>query len=246
MNEREFQALIQEVLDGEATAEQRERVEAYLAGSERGRARMRELEGVFQALGKVRAVPAPADLKDRVLRAIQARPSTARAPRIRALRLAYVFAAGLAAGVVGMGAWTGKLSPRAPAGEPPVSGTMMPARPPSTVAVRRAWQAGESRVEAVGWRVADVSLVGLQVTGDEALEVELRFDPRRLEAGAVRQSRPVAAHFEVEPGRVLIRTQARSEYIVEFRGTPSGAPIQVSLRSSSGSAAGTLPAPTER
>jgi hypothetical protein len=247
MIEREYEILIQEVLDGQATTEQRARLEAYLSKSEQGRTRKRELEAFFEALQEVEAVSPPADLKEAVLHTLQSRAAGAdrRIPRRDHLKLAFVFAAGLAAGVLTMGALTGVLSPQGPGGEPPVSGAMMPLSPP-TGAVRKAFQAGHGRVEAVSWKTGANHVVGLQVAADNPLAVELRFDPRRVEAGAVRQSRQALGRVEMASGRVLIQAEARSEYIVEFQGASPGTTIQLILRSGSESAGGDLPLPAER
>lgn len=250
MNQREYESLIQEVLDGTATPQEVEKLEAWMEHSELGRTRRREMESVFQALGRVPSAEAPAELKQAVLGALEARAAsrTVRGgaqgsrtwfgPRVR---LAYVFAAGIAAGAVTMGALTGVLPP-GPAGEPTVSGSMMPSTAPTPEAVRRSWKAADARIEAITWRAGKARLVAVQIRGGESAEVELTFDPGELSAGSVRQTGASAA-VEVEPGTVKVRGGDRGEYTIEFPEADASAPIHVAVRSGGTTTLGELPAP---
>ena len=249
MNERDYESLIQEVLDGTATPQEVEKLEAWLAHNELGRTRRRELESVFQALGRVRPAEAPAELKQAVLSTLEARAAggTVRGgargshgwfgPRTR---LAYVFAAGLAAGAVSVGALTGVLPPVGPEGE--TSGTMMPSTAPAAEALRRSWKAGDARIEAITWRAGKARLVSVQIRGEGAAEVELTFDSSELTAGSVRQAGASAA-VEVEPGTVKVRGENRGEYTIEFPEAGASAPIQIAVRSGGATTLGELPAP---
>ncbi len=254
MIEREYEELIQDVLDGPSTPEQMARLEAYLAGSEAGRTRRRELELVFGALRRVEMVEAPADLRQQVLVALRARavPAPGRSPAragIRRwlagphIRLAYVFAAGLAAGSIGFGALSGVLT--WPPGEPAVTGTMMAPRPttPAAGAARRVWVAGMTRVEAVSWRVANSRLAAFQIRGAGEAQIELEFDARSLSPVGVRQTHPGGSRVQLEPGRVAVLGQDRGEYTIEFLDSEeAGPPIRVTIRSGGTTAQGDLPA----
>jgi hypothetical protein len=81
MMNHELQTLIQDVLDGTATPEQRQRLETTLANDETARARYRELESVFTSLRSVGPSEAPAGLRDSVLGEIARQRSTD--PRLR-------------------------------------------------------------------------------------------------------------------------------------------------------------------
>jgi hypothetical protein len=256
MIEREYEALIQDLLDGQATPRDVERLEAWLASSDAGRTRRRELEGVFQILERVRSVEAPPDLRDRVLESLQTRAEARLSPgerggaRIRPprtlfgyrVKLAYVLAAGIAAGAVGLGALTGVLRTTGPGRDPSISGSMMPAVPPASGAVRLALSAGEARMEAVTWRVGKARLVAVVLRGGEPAGIELQFDPGSLSVGAVRQGRyplPLAS----EAGKLVFQTQIGGDYMLEFTEHEPEAAIQVILRVGHLSTAGVLAAP---
>lgn len=252
MIEREYEQLIQDVLDGVATPEQVARLERWLPTSDTGRARRRELEGVFQVLRGVPQVEAPADLREQVLKSLHARAGRARAaprgllerlwsPR---LRPAVVLAAGLAVVVIGYGALTGVL--RRSGGWPPVAGSMMPspAPTPGAGALRRSWSAGGSRVEAIAWQAGASRLAVFQVRSGEAT-LELDFDPQRLSPLEVIQPDGGTAQMSISPGRVVIARARRGEYRLELLELdPGDAPIRVTIRSGGSTTRGELPTST--
>ena len=249
MIEREHEQLIQDVLDGQATPAQAERLKAWLSTNEEGRTRMRELESLFATLDRVPFAELPEGLANEVEQAIRARaasrgaavgrlPAGGFAPR---MRLGVVFAAGIAAGVIGWGALTGVLNPGAP-GRERVVGSMMPAAAARAGAVQGAWKAGQARVEGVTWRVGKARWVTVQVRSGEPVEIELRFDPGALSPAAVRQSDP-AARVVVDAGRIVLGSPAAGEFSVEFGEQGVATPIQVTVRAGEASAAGELPAP---
>ncbi len=157
------------------------------------------------------------------------------------MRLAMVFAAGIAAGVIGWGALTGILNPDGP-GRERVVGTMMPAAPPRGNAVQRSWSVGDTRIAAVVWRAGTSRWLRLHVEGSAPADLELRFDPARLSPAAVRQSDP-AARVVLDPGRISIRVAPRGDLTFEFGEPSPGGPIQVIARASGGSMSEQLPAP---
>lgn len=75
--------LIQRVLDGSATSEERERLDALTASDPALRRRREELDHVFSLLGSARLAPAPDGLGDSVLQAIADLPkaTSRRAPK---------------------------------------------------------------------------------------------------------------------------------------------------------------------
>ncbi len=248
MIDRDHEQLIQDVLDGQATAAQQARLEAWLATNEEGRTRMRELEGLFATLDRVPFAELPVGLASEVEQAIRARapsrapafrrPSWVAAPR---MRLAMVFAAGIAAGVIGWGALTGILQPGG-AGRGSLVGTMMPATPAPRASRSKNWSAGGTNVEATTWRAGTSRWVQLVVAGRAPAEVELRFDASLLSPVAIRQSDP-SARVAVDPGRILIRVPSRGRFTFELGQPGPAGSIRVIARAADGSFSETLPSP---
>jgi predicted anti-sigma-YlaC factor YlaD len=124
--------LIQRTLDGEASTQDRTRLEARMAADPAARGRYDELSRVFQALGAARLEDSPAGMRDDVLRVIRgAAPARAQAPARAGrpvfswLRIALPVAAGAVAAVVLFSNWQG--SPWRPS-DGGVTGTMSGAR----------------------------------------------------------------------------------------------------------------------
>jgi hypothetical protein len=157
------------------------------------------------------------------------------------MRLAVVFAAGIAAGVIGWGALTGILNPGAP-GRERLVGSMMPSTSPQAPTIERGWNAGDARLQAVAWRSGSSRWLRLRVTSRGPAEIELRFDPARLAPVAVRRSDP-ASRVTLDPGRVLIRAASGGDFTFELGERSASEPIQVSVRAGGGTVTDALPAP---
>jgi anti-sigma factor RsiW len=248
MIERDYERLIQDVLDGQASPAEVQRLNAWLATSEEGRTRMRELEGLFATLHRVPFVEMPQGLTNDVQQAIRARaasrenvrkPVALTGPRLK-MRLAMVFAAGIAAGVIGWGALTGILNPEGP-GRERLVGTMMPSGPPRAGTVSRSWSSGSLRVESVVWRSGSSRWLRLRVEGPPA-DVELRFDPEALSPATVRQSEP-SARVVINPGRIQIQAQPPGDFTLEFGERTRSEAIQVTARAGKQMVADRLPSP---
>ena len=248
MIDREHERLIQDVLDGTASPAEVERLNAWLDKNELGRTRMRELESMFSTLGRVPAAEAPAGLREGVLNVLQsrARAEAGRSrPHLRSIfgsraRLGFAFAAGLAAGAVVVGVWTGAIPPVAP-GSTGMSGTMMPVPPSNSRVEVCALGVATTRMQAVAWRTSDGRRVSLEVQGRDPAEIELSFDASRLSVRTFHQNLPTGA-VESRPGRVLVRGRG-GEFSIDFVGADASAPIHVELRSGAESTAGELEAP---
>jgi len=248
MIDREYERLIQDVLDGQASPAEIERLNAWLASHEEGRTRMRELEGLFATLHRVPFVELPHGLANDVQEAIRARAAS----RVKTkagfsfglfkprIRLAMVFAAGIAAGVIGWGALTGILNPEGP-GRERLVGTMMPSGPPRAGTVSRSWSSGSLRVESVVWRSGSSRWLRLRVEGPPA-DVELRFDPEALSPATVRQSEP-SARVVINPGRIQIQAQPPGDFTLEFGERTRSEAIQVTARAGKQMVADRLPSP---
>ena len=245
MIDRKYEQLMQDVLDGQATPEQIRELEGWLAGSTEGRARFEELQSLFQTLAQMTDAATPEGLKDDVLRAIRSRtpvvaPAHSRPHAHRPVfRPAFVFAAGLAAGVIGYAAFT--RLPAWPPGDTSAVGTMMPQpdSPPGAAAARRSWTAGEARVEALSWRRGGIPIVSIKVRGDA--RVELQYPAGELELRAIGQNHAQASQVRSEPGRVIISATDRSEFELEWAPGATPPPLQVTVRAGQSAARGDLP-----
>ena len=243
MSEHDLDALIQDVLDGTASADQRARLDTELASNPRAPGRFRELEQVFERLREVPREEVPAGLRAEVLnrlRAPGARERTRGLGRARAtlatrgtLRIALPFALGFAAGAI---AFLGSPAVRNPAGEPNAAGAMMPA---GGEPLR--WREGRMTVTVRGERQGDRQILG--ITAESAgggHEIELRFDPRHTRLAAFRQSDPRHGSVATGEGRLTLAPAARGEYRLELLQIDGGAPVVVTTRSESGTSVRTV------
>jgi hypothetical protein len=157
------------------------------------------------------------------------------------MRLAMVFALGLAAGVIGWGALTGILNPGTP-GRERVVGSMMPGTPPQGRTIERSWKAGETRLRAIEWRSGSSRWLRLLVQSPSGSEIEMRFDPAGLAPVALRQS-DQASRVALGPGRVLIRAASSGEFTFELGERSGSEAIQVFVRAAGRTVTDEIPAP---
>lgn len=245
MSDRDLDILIQDVLDGTASSEQRARLEAELAANPQALGRRRELERVFERLRGVPHEEAPAGLRAEVLNRLRAPGARERAHwlgRARAtlatrgtLRIALPFALGFAAGAI---AFVG--GPGVPGREieQGAVGTMMPA---GDAALR--WREGRMTVTLRGERRGDRQILG--ITAESAGgggEIELRFDPEHTRLAAFRQEDARQGGVETGPDRLKLLPGAHGEYRLELLQLEGGGPVVVTSRSESGASVRTLAA----
>lgn len=233
MTHAELDALVQEVLDGTATAEQRARLEAHLASTPADAARRRELEHVFTLLRGVPMAEAPSGLRQSVLRRLGpareagvgiGRPRGAFALR-GTLRLALPFALGFAAGAIAFVGWTG--GPGRELGGEAV-GTMMPAGGNGGETLR----AGSMQVSVRGQRSGDRQVLRIGVeSARRPDEIEIGFDPASTRLASLRQADARAGEIEAAPGRVRLLPERDGTYVVELVHQDPGARVELVLRS---------------
>jgi hypothetical protein len=236
----EYEQLIQDVLDGVATPEQTARLETWLRSSEEGRARQRELASLFATLARVPLAEAPLDLTRNTLANIVASnergasqatgnpfPAWWRSQMQRrpALALAMPFAAGLAAGVLVIGAWTGWFG-SGPARERTDTAASMS---PAAGAASDTWTLGRSQVEVRSWNAGDSRFASIRVTGIDPISLELTFDPSRLHPVGLRLSGPGEVVASVSPGNIVLHPGLDSSYLLEFRPASSDARVRVTM-----------------
>jgi hypothetical protein len=158
------------------------------------------------------------------------------------LRPAFIFAAGLAAGVISFAA-VSRL-PSWPPGDTSVIGTMMPSRtaPPAADAVRRSWSAGQSQVEAISWQTPESRLAVFQVREGDA-RIEIAYDPTQLSLVGIGQTHARTSVLQAEPGKLVVSGNNRGEFTVEWRRIAAdSATPRITIQSGAASAQGELPA----
>lgn len=213
--------LIQRLLEGEASVEERTRLEARMASDPTVRARHDELARVFHALASIEPAPVPADLREDILHAIRgAAPSRASVstragrPLFSWMRLTLPLTA-VAVAVIVLIANQQGLPGRSPADQ--MSGSMSGAASPGSLRLG----AGAQAV----WIRSDRTDSGFQLRIQNAgapsqirLEALTAGAQLRLEAQAARSSSPVEASL---PANALV--------IAEGTAPDSGATIRVSI-----------------
>jgi anti-sigma factor RsiW len=236
----EYEQLIQDVLDGVATPEEASKLERWLLTNEAGRARQRELASLFATLARVPLAEAPLDLGRSALAGIVAsnergasratgnpflgswRAQTMRRP---ALAFAMPFAAGLALGVLALGAWTGSFGPGPAHDRIDTAGSMSP----DAGAASDTWTLGRSEIAVRSWNAGDSRFASIRVTGIDPISLELSFDPSRLHPVGLRLSGPGEVVASVSPGVIVLHPGLDSSYLLEFRPASSDVRVQVTM-----------------
>lgn len=245
MTGAELDLLLQEVLDGTASPEQRARLESHLAAVPADLPRRRELEDVFARLRAVPTPAAPAGLREAVLARIEAPAPATRVPWIGpsrgttamrgSLRIALPFALGFAAGAIAFLGWAGT-SGRDLGGE--AVGTMMPAGKGD---VER-FEPGSMRVTLHGERRGEVQVLRFSARpARPADEIEIRFDPARTRLAAFRQADARQGGIEAAPGRLRLLPERDAGYVIELVHSDAGARVELAMRSGDVTAHRTLP-----
>jgi len=244
MIERRREQLMQDVLDRQASPEQIRELQAWLASNHEGRARFEELEGLFKTLGQVSEVPAPEGLKDHVIEVLRRSHAPARAvarprPARAALRPAFLFVAGMAAGVIGYSGLT--RLPEWPPGDDRAAGTLMPQpdSPAGAETNRRSWTVGEARVEALAWHRDGALVVTLETQG--RAEVVLEYPPGALKFRSIGQGGAPGSQFRSEPGRLTIAAADRSSFEIVWEPAAPPPTLTLTVRAGNEHVRGNLP-----
>lgn len=234
----ELQRIAEAIVDGTASAADRERLAALLAGSPAAREVWADLEAARTALEPAGLATPPADLRDSILAAVAATPREARpAPawwqaiarslELRpASRLAWGMAALLAVAVISVAAITGQfgagrdlapstvatLSPEgdSDASQPPAPGAPAPAPAP----------APGPRVEATAVREAQGVRVSVDAHGAGGSDVSVTWDADAALVRGFRWTRGAGDAPSLEPGRVITHVAADAAF--EFLLAPTG------------------------
>jgi hypothetical protein len=248
-----WERLMQDELDGLNTPEQSARLHDLLRENAAARARMGQLQFLFQTLERVGAEEPPADLASAALAALPKRPPLPRAGwmdawrsltgRSAVLRVAYPLAAGIALGAFGYAMYTGGFPARAPSTELPISGAMQPlsrAVPGDPVDSAQLTAGGTSVSVAVRRAGNEVWLVAA-TKGTGAAELRVRFDPARLALVGVERGSHEGPRFDVGSGAITLGLAGSDACHVHWSAAPDAdAPLGITIEAGGESREATL------
>lgn len=243
MVEQAYLELIHKEIDGVITPAEKTRLAAFLQSNPEARKIHRELTGLARALDELPVLDPPPALKSGIVGRIAAgknRPLrsgsiTERSGNAGRWRLAYGFAAGLAAGLLLL-ALAGDFFP----GETTLNiadlqGTLVISESPgagtSTAAPLEApGVSGELRLR----HTADTGILALDITAVEATSITLRYDATALQlSGFIAREGGVAA-LDNHDGRIRFNHQGSNRYSLIFRKISTGTPPALHLELSAG------------
>jgi hypothetical protein len=235
---------LQDALEGTATPEEVAELRTWLASSAEGRERERELRETFRCLEALALEEPPAGLSAAVMARVAAEPRAARegwqATLGRALLrrpawgLGYAFAAGLVAGAVAIGAFTGAFRPAGRA-DLPVSATLMPPRDAAR-ADAGTLSSGDAAVGAGVWRRGDTARLRLEGGGRSPGEIVVAWNPSVFEVSALHWSGTGARRSESAAGRLVVELSPGARCAIDFQARPGPeGTLGVTLRGPAGS-----------
>ncbi|MGE5176166.1 MAG: hypothetical protein ACM3JJ_07285 [Hyphomicrobiales bacterium] len=199
-------------------------------------------EAVAKLLDRAEMVDPPADLRDNVVRTIEARRPAKRrwawlelfsaGFRRPTLGMVYPFAVGAIAGIVGFAVLSGKMDLGAPGGSGGMSGAMVPTAPHAKAspvdAQRFELNGANIRLETV--RQGGQVEATVSVEGRRDADVTLRFDANRLAPISFRQDGPWDGTMECRAGVIRIVQSGQRRYGIVFQESGAGdAPIRVTM-----------------
>lgn len=239
MNDDEFDRLLDSVLDGSATEDERIALERNMAAHPEMEMRRESRKEVFATLHGGPWPEVPEGMRERILAAVrepeQPAPAWRRAlgslvARRPALSLAYAGALGLVAGsilsliAVGVIGRDGR--------EAPVSGTMSPpAQHEPAVLARSVIELESVHIDVKTWRDGDAVRLAVEAQGSGPLDLALAFEPAELRLMSVVPPDDPAATVNVAAGKIEVAVPAPTRF--ELRLQPlvvRPAPIQVTAR----------------
>lgn len=239
MNDDEFDRLLDSVLDGSATDDERVALERHMGAHPEMAMRRESREEVFAMLHGGPWPEVPAGVRERILAAVREpeRPGPAwrRAleslvARRPGLSLAYAGTLGLVAGsllsLIAIGA-IGR-----DGHEALVSGTMTP--PPHrerAFLARGAIELGNVHIDMKTWRDGDAVQLAVEAQGPGPLDLALTFEPAELRLMSVVPPDDPTATVAVAGGRIEIAAPAPTQFEFRLRSLVARpAPIVVSAR----------------
>lgn len=247
----ELEHIMNEALDGEASPEDRERLEKALARDPELRERYAELQSLFESLAAVQMVDAPEGLSGEIERSLadeadDVAPRTVRAPepeshgpwyapmlaaftRRPAPAFAATFASGTALGAViaiafGGAMWNGADDPR-------IAGQM--GGPAAEVLAIDTGELSIGTTDVVVETIRDGRGVEgrIRASSEVPVEIEVEFDPAAPLVG-LHWTHPGSRDMRHEAGHLWFRHEGDAEYTLSFADQASAAtPLKITLRS---------------
>ncbi|HSQ58913.1 MAG TPA: hypothetical protein VLT84_00535 [Acidobacteriota bacterium] len=235
MNAEEFDRIADDVLDGTASAADREALKAHLAEHPEARERYRTWTGLFEALKAVGLEESPSDLRPDVMRAIVAqhrragtsvsRPGWAeflqglvRAPSWRS---ALTFGSGVGVGAAAIALVAGNLVGGTRNDASDFSGAMMPrgARPTGTAVETATLRTETVSVTAGTRRTAEGVVLRIDASGDgvDGAAVLATFDAGALRPEALRMDPPSAGEVGLTGNTIRIDFTGAGSFTFSLR-----------------------------
>jgi len=234
-----MEEIMDRVLDGTASAEERDALQRRLESDPDGRRTMTEWEAMFEKLRAVPPADPPPGLRHSIMRAVRTESApqsgwraawaslVGRRPQ---LALAYATAFGVVAGSVISLSAIGVMDRDRGA---PVSGTMAPPAHPAPAVIERVpMRIPDAQVGLMTTRAGEDVGLGLQARGAEPLTFTITFDPAELRVAGIAPLDDPGTRITVDAGRLevsgsnAIRCEVRWTAVV-----PEPAPVVVLARS---------------
>jgi anti-sigma factor RsiW len=246
MKQHELEALADAVLDGTASAAERERLEALVRDDPDAREAWESVRSAYESLADAGLENPPPGLRDSIERAvaregerrIATEPLPGLANWIRSLgtprlsprpsfRVAFAFAAGLAVGVLGLGAFLG--GSRGLGSNTSATLAPAPAVAPVTVAIDGA------RLDVIVTKNSGVAEVHLVADASAPAEVALEWDPARARIDSIRWPEGPANDAALVSGHLSLAIANTASSTIRF--IPSeDARLRITVRSGERSA----------
>lgn len=243
MVEQAYLELIHKEIDGVITPAEKARLEAYLKSNPDARKIHRELTGLARALDELPALDPPLALKSGILGRITAgKNRTLRSGGIAGhsgnagrWRLAYGFAAGLAAGLLLLALAGDFFHEETTLNIADLQGTLVISESPGGGAISaRTLEApgvsGELRLR----HTADTGILALDITAAEETAIAFTFDAAALQlSGFIAREGGIGA-LENRDGRIRFKHRGSNRYSLIFRKISAGNPSALQLELSAG------------
>lgn len=238
MNEADFERIAGAVLANTASADERRRFEEHLASDPAAREAWEDLRAAEMALGTAGLEPAPAGLHDAVMRALDPprRRTSSKSGWFGALvgafasrpvaGMGYAFAAGLAVGVLALGAFTDAWH-LGRSGGPSLTATIAPA---AQFVPAPALELNGTKLETALRRSDEGFDARFDLPAAPGANLVVTWDPAAQRLGAIHWLDAPAGHLEADSGSLSILADRGASFEVAFVSLlPRGGPLHVTL-----------------
>lgn len=236
MVEQAYLELIHKEIDGVITPAEKSRLANYLKANPEARKVHRELTGLARALDELPALDPPPGLKSGILGRIAAGNNrTQRSGDAGRWRLAYGFAAGLAAGLLLLALAGDFFQGETTLNIADLQGTLVISESPGEGAIaahplEAPGVSGELRLR----HTADTGILALDISAAAETAITLRYDDDTLQlSGFIAREGGVAA-LDNHDGRIRFRHQGSNRYSLIFRKLSAADPPSLHLELAAG------------